>query len=133
MSIDQFTLGLKNYMAKNLEEYRFTKSDIESINELVKTKYSTYEWNIGSSPKGNLRFSEKFPFGIIDITFSVINGKIENASIYGDFFEKKPITEFANALNGCVFKRDCVEKAFANVSEYINGANGQEIVDKIFN
>ena len=132
ITIDQFKEGLKSYFASSLEEYTFSKEDLVQIEKLVKEKYSTYDWNIGYSPKGKNCFREKFPFGIINITFDTKDGKIENAEIFGDFFSKKDVRELAKNLNGTTLSVAALSKALENVGDYIQGATGEEIVKMIF-
>ena len=74
----------------------------------------------------------KFDFGIFTLSFSSKNGVVCDAEIFGDFFEKKPINEFAKSFNGIKFSKNDFEKAFASVCDYISGASAKEIVDKIF-
>ena len=129
---DEFLNGLSSYLKKDLTPYTFTKEDILSINKLVEEKYSTYEWNIGKSPKGNLRIDFKLPFGTMTFTFDLIDGIINNFEIFGDYFSIKPLDDIIYNLNGQKYTKETFEKAFEDISSYIKGANGQEIVDKIF-
>ncbi|MBE7081123.1 MAG: lipoate--protein ligase [Clostridiales bacterium] len=132
MTVDEFKTGLKNEFLKSCTPYEFTDEDLTSINKLVEEKYSKYEWNIGRSPVGANTFTEKFEFGILTLTFSTKNGVVSDAEIFGDFFEKKPIKEFANTLNGIKFSKADFEKAFSNIGDYISGASAKQVVDKIF-
>lgn len=131
-TVAEFKKGLSEYFKKTCEEYLLTESDIAAINELVEDKYSRYEWNIGRSPKGKNLFEYKFPFGILSFSFDTEDGKIQNADIYGDFFSTGDINEFASTLNGVKFTKKEVAAAFNGISNYIKGANAQEIVDKLF-
>ena len=131
-TIAKFKTGLSDYFKKTCDEYRLTKSDIAAINKLVEDKYSRYEWNIGRSPKGKNLFEYKFPFGILSFSFDTEDGKIQNADIYGDFFSIGDIKEFSSTLNGVKFTKQDVAAAFNEISNYIKGANAQEIVDKLF-
>lgn len=132
ITITEFKKGLSDFFKKDCKQYTFTESDIKEINKLVKEKYSTFEWNIGRSPKGKNSFEYKFPFGVFSFFFDTEDGKIKNAEITGDFFTCKPIEEFSATLNGVRFTKAETEKAFSVVSEYIKGADGKEIIDKIF-
>ncbi len=132
MDIEQFRNGLKEQFLKDCDYYEFSEKDINAIQKLVDEKYSTYEWNIGRSPKGENKFVNKFDFGIFAFIFDTKEGLIDNAEIQGDFFEKLPVKEFADKLNGVKFVKSELEKAFLCVGDYIANANGQEIVDKIF-
>ena len=132
ITIEEFKAGLKSLFLKDCGEYRFTKVDLEKINKLVEEKYSRYEWNIGSSPKGKNSFTEKFPFGILTVNFDTVKGVIENVKFTGDFFCKKDIVEFEKQLDGVKFSEKDLEKALSCVGEYIVGADGKEIVKAIF-
>ena len=132
MTVDEFKTGLKIEFLKSCTPYEFTDEDLTAINKLVEEKYSKYEWNIGRSPVGANTFTEKFEFGILTLTFSTKNGVVSDAEIFGDFFEKKPIKEFANTLNGIKFSKADFEKAFSNIGDYISGASTKQVVDKIF-
>ncbi len=132
LTCDEFLNGLSNYLKNDLTPYSFTEKDILSINKLVKEKYSTYEWNIGKSPKGNLRIDFKLNFGTMTFTFNLIDGIISNFEIFGDYFSLKPLTDICDKINGRKFTKETFENAFKDISNYIKGVNAQEIVDKIF-
>ncbi len=132
MSLSEFRKGLENKFLTFSEPYEFSEKDLIEIEKLVKEKYSTTEWNIGYSPKGSMAFEDKFDFGVFKFTFDVIDGKVKNASILGDFFEKKPIREFAEKLNGIEFSFDKLKNAFECIGDYIDTAKGEIIVKKIF-
>ena len=132
ITIEQFKEGLKEQFLKDCTEYAFTDKDKKAIKKLVDEKYSTYEWNIGRSPKGQNVFTNKFDFGIFTFIFDTKDGLIDNAVIQGDFFEKLPIKEFSDKLNGVKFTFSALEEAFSDIGDYINGADGKFIVQKIF-
>ena len=132
IDINEFKAGLKNKFLKDCVEYGFAKTDILAINKLVKEKYSQYDWNIARSPKGKNSFTHKFPFGIFTLNFDVEKGVITNAQIFGDFFELKPSALLCEKLNGIKFEKKDVEKALEKAGEFILGASGKEIVEKLF-
>ncbi len=133
MSLLEFKKGLENKFLSLATPYEFTERDIEQIEKLVKNKYSTKEWNIGYSPKGSVNFENKFDFGVFNINFDIINGKIQNPSIFGDFFCKRDIKEFAKTLNGLEFSYEKLSNAFNVIGEFIDNASGEEIVKELFN
>ena len=132
MTVEEFKNGLKQEFEKTCTPYEFTDKDLSAINKLIEEKYSKYEWNIGRSPIGNNTFTEKFTFGIFTLNFSTKNGTVSDAMVFGDFFEKKPIQDFANSLNGIKFSKTDFLTAFNGIGDFISGANASEIVDKIF-
>jgi lipoate-protein ligase A len=132
LTVTDFLDGLKRVFLKNAVEYEFNQQDLNAINRLVKEKYSTYEWNIGRSPKGSMLFEQRFDFGILTLSFDVKQGAIENANIHGDFFSKKDVNELALKLNGVKFEKASLLKALSEISTYIVGANANDIVEKMF-
>ena len=132
ISVEKFFSQLKDFLAKDLEVYLLTKKDLENIVKLKDEKYATFNWNIASSPTGDMRFTHKFTFGVFSLFFSVKDGKIFNAEIFGDFFQKQDIKNFALSLNGINFTKQDLLKAFNNIDQFIVGGDAKEITDKIF-
>lgn len=132
ISLEEFYNGLCDYFRITCGEYKFSDDDISSINELVKEKYSTYEWNVGSSPIGKNSFTERFRFGTLTITFDTENGYIKNAQIFGDFFTHKDTSALSEELNGKRLIKEDFISALKNMDEYIVGADGKEVAEKIF-
>lgn len=131
-SCEEFLNGLYDYFKKSYSTYEFTKEDIDEIQKLSNEKYSTYDWNIGLSPKGANKIDLKFDFGIMNLTFDLIDGIIDNAEIFGDFFSNEKIIEFSKNLNGKRFVKEDLLNAFIGIENCVKGANAQTIVDKIF-
>ena len=132
ITIEEFKKGLEQKFLSISEKYDFTDNDLKKINQLVNEKYSKYEWNIGQSPKGEYNFEYKFDFGILGLNFNLIKGKVENAKIYGDFFSFNDVCLLAEQLNGSCFCKKEFRDKLKDAHKYINGANCDIIVDKIF-
>ena len=131
LSSSEFFEGLKNHLKAGFEEYKLSKSDIKNVNDLIESKYSTYEWNVGASLKGNNRVDIRCGFGTLTLAFDLENGIIKNAEIYGDFFGGDGILDFAKNLNGKRFVREDLLLAFNGIENFIKGANSEEIVSKL--
>lgn len=132
MGMDEFKNGLIEHFLKNCERTEFSAEDKAKIESLVNTKYSDFNWNIGYSPKASNVFEHKFEFGILKLVFDLIDGKIANAFVSGDFFSKKPIEEFTEKLNGTTYNYESLIKAFSGVEDYIVGATAEAIVKELF-
>ncbi len=132
MTCNEFFDALCEFMKGNYPEYVFSKEDIYNIDTLVKQKYSTYEWNIGYSPKGKNRFDGRFNFGTISITFDLIDGIIQNAEMFGDYFSSKNVNDLIVNLNGKRFIKEEVLKCLNSINDYIPNASASEIVEKLF-
>ena len=80
--------------------YELTPEDHAGIEKLVEEKYKTWEWNFGFSPKYNFQKAVKVPAGFIEVHLDVVQGIIEKARIFGDFFASRPIEELEAQLIG---------------------------------
>ncbi len=132
IDISEFKKGLEEKFLLTATRYEFSSNDLFEIEKLVKDKYSLDKWNIGYSPKGSIVFEQKYDFGVFKITFDVVDGSVKNASISGDFFEKKSIREFEMILNEIPFNFEQISKAFALIGDYIENANGEIIAKELF-
>lgn len=132
-TIDQFKELLIKTIGEiyPLEEYTLTEEDLKNIQELVDTKFSTWEWNYGKSPKFNVTKTEKFPFGIVDAKINVLKGVISEIRIFGDFFVRQEIGVLEKALTGVKYTKEDVLKALESlpVSEFFNNMTNEEFVD----
>ena len=129
ITITEFIQGLNNYFKKDLKEYFLTQEDLDEINRLKKEKYSTFDWNVGNSPKAVNSNTEKFPFGIITVNFNTIKGKISSVKFTGDFFSYNGIEGIEKALEGVSYTYKDLLSALDKIGEYIKGATAEEIAN----
>ncbi|SKA98857.1 lipoate-protein ligase A [Caloramator quimbayensis] len=113
----------KNEEVKN---YELTKDDYEKINELVKKKYETFEWNFGQSPHFNYKKELKCDAGFVCLNMNVEEGVIKKVKISGDFFEKEPVEGLEKQFVGIKYDLKIIENI-------IDGINVQEFILKLQN
>ncbi|MBF8457231.1 lipoate--protein ligase [Kaistella sp. G5-32] len=82
------------------EKYEFSAEDILGIEKLQQEKYETWDWNFGFSPNYNFKKAIKIPAGFIEVHLDVVQGIIEKAKIFGDFFASMPIEDLEEMLLG---------------------------------
>ncbi|MCW6074672.1 lipoate--protein ligase [Clostridium sporogenes] len=115
---------------EKVENYVLTNDDIEKVNELVKNKYGTWEWNFGKSSKFNYKKEMRFNSRTVSIMMNVVEGIIKNFKIYGDFFEENPVEEleklFINKRFEIVELKDMLKKI--NISNYILNLNNKDFI-----
>ncbi len=126
-----------NYIAnkyENVKFYEYSASDIEAINHLVETKYNTWEWNFGYSPKYAFQKIIKTDGGNIEIHLQVEKGIIENAKFYGDFFNINDIEEIENALKLCRHSQETIGEKLAqfDIGQCFNNISIKELIDGMF-
>ncbi len=74
--------------------YTLSKEDIAAAEALKETKYSTFSWNFGYSPKYAFHKKQRFPGGGVEVYLDIRDGIIYDAKIYGDFLDDaEPLVE----------------------------------------
>lgn len=116
------------------ETYELTESDIAAINQLISEKYSTWNWNFGSSPKYNFQKGFKTTGGHVEVHLDVKNGCIQNIKISGDFFNTKDIEELENLLIGTPHEYQHIRKELEKIdlNNYIQNTSNEEILSGMF-
>jgi len=114
---------------------RMTLPVLKKINELVKLKYGTWDWNFGYSPKYNFRKvlrTEKS--GTIEIDLDVHDGIIRKIWIYGDYFGKYDTDEIEVALTDVEHQEDEIRKSIGKfeLNDYIANLSIDEFIQGLF-
>lgn len=124
---------LAEYMTERGEEiYELGESDIEAIEKLRDSKYSTDEWNCGAE-----RFSKaersRLSCGTVYIKKKAARGRIEDIRIFGDFMNIGDISKLEARLRGVKFRREEIISALeeARVEKYIPNLTADELADII--
>jgi len=118
MDVAEFRDLIQNYLNEKFDDitfYQFSDADKTRIDELVKTKYNTWEWNFGYSPQYNFRRQFKADGGNIEINLEVKNGIIEKAKIYGDYFSLRDTAEIEELLVNQPHNPEIISQKLANV------------------
>lgn len=119
------------YRKGEIKNYELTDTDIEKINELVKNKYGTWEWNYGKSPEFNYSKEIRFDAGSVSVKINVADGIIKDFKIYGDFFEENPVEEVEDRFIGKRFEiaelKDVLEGI--DISKYILNLNNENFIE----
>lgn len=98
---------------REFDFYELTPEDIKNINNLVEEKYSTWEWNFGTSSPYNFSNRKKFLGGSIEVYLTVTKGIIHTAKLNGDFFGKYDVSDIEHALNGIKHAENTVRQALS--------------------
>ncbi len=115
--------------------YDLTDEDHRLINELVRTKYSTWDWNFGNSPAYNFRKVMRTEnSGTLEYCIDVQNGVIKQARIYGDYFSHADPAEIETALAGVSHQEEAVRKAVSgfDIKDYFGKLTLDEFVKGLF-
>jgi lipoate-protein ligase A len=103
-----------NEAIADAETYSFTEEDIKAISKLRDEKYSTYDWNFGSSPEYTFTRKLKTAGGHIEVALIVEGGIIKQARFFGDYFHINDPAEIESALIGVPHQEAELRKRFSN-------------------
>lgn len=116
-----------------LVEYVLSTEDLRQIEKLRDEKYDTWDWNYGYSPKCSYKNYKRFPFGSVQISFNIIDGKIQDTTIFGDFFGSRDISILCDHLNGSKYREEDLQTILSKepLDEYFGNVSSDEILNLI--
>jgi lipoate-protein ligase A len=137
VTVEEFREMLLRYIfdgEENITEYKLTEKDWETIHQISKERYQSWDWNYGKSPKFNLQHSHRFPVGQIDVRLEVKKGKIDACTIYGDFFGVGDVQEVQEKLTGVRYEKASIEQALEDIDipHYFGNITKEEFVELIY-
>lgn len=106
---------LYEYEESPIIKYELTEEDKAAIDNMMQSKYNTWEWNYGESPKFNYKNSKKFDAGFLDVRIDIKDGLIKNCKVYGDFFGADDVREFEESLIGLRYEKDDVNNVLKDI------------------
>ena len=124
----------ENFEARNIVDGVFMKfsehPDYDDIKVSVRVK------SLGNSFKFHTAVSgqdKRFMLEWFSCPEVVVDGRLKNVNISGDFFSKKEISALYHALNGVLYQFDSLKYALADVGDYIVGSTADEIASLFIN
>lgn len=108
--------------------------EIEEVKDLVKTKYETWQWNFGQSPKYNFYNEKKLSAGTIELSIDVEKGIMQHIRIFGDFFGEGNIEDIEKALIGKKHNTEEIHRVIDNINikNYFGNVSKQELLSLFF-
>jgi len=92
-----------------------TPGEIAGIKKLADEKYSTWDWNFGTSPAYNFNKAIKVTAGFIELHLNVKKGIIQHARIFGDFFASMPIEKLEKKFVGVKHETEAIQQVLSGV------------------
>ena len=138
MTVQQFADLIQNHIVEKYPDATLTDlSDIdhEIIQELVRTKYSTWEWNFGYSPNYNFKKIIRIEAcGTIEFDLDVHNGTIRHIKIFGDYFSRFDTEDIEKALTGAGHNEQAILAALGplNLGDYLANLTTEEFMSGLF-
>jgi lipoate-protein ligase A len=107
---------------------------LEEIEALARDKYDTWDWNFGRSPKYTLHNKRRFGGGGVEVFLTAENGIVKEISFFGDYLSVRPMAPVQQALAGCPFRREAVERVLSSfpLADYFGSIALEELSDLIF-
>ncbi|MGY0374709.1 lipoate--protein ligase [Clostridium sp. JNZ J1-5] len=133
ISIENFKdILIKNIFEYNksiIEEYKLSNQDIEGIEDLMRKKYMTWEWNYGKSPEFNYSNSKRFEGGKLQVFLNIIDGYINECKIYGDFLGVLDLSQVEKKIIGLRYGEEYIEEFLRSID--IKKYFGNLLIDEI--
>ncbi len=136
-SVIDFKNKIFEYIGREEKDKVITTLDneeIEEIKNLVKTKYETWQWNFGQSPKYNFYNEKKLSAGTIELSIDVEKGIMKHIRIFGDFFGEGNIEDIEKALIGKKHNTEEIHRVIDNINikSYFGNVSKQELLSLFF-
>ena len=132
LTISQFIAHLQHEFThtQHAIEWQPTEQDLTAINNLVATKYATWDWNYGKSPQFTLTNRKRFAGGELEVFLTIQKGIITEASFYGDFLTLLPAEQLAQKLINIPYTKEAVTNALSKepIAMYFNGFTLEDVV-----
>ena len=137
VNVEEFQDKLFEHVLQTMEgaeKYQYGKKDLAKIGELQDSKFSTWEWNFGYSPR--YQFNKSLPLGKghVDFHMNVEKGIIRELKIDGDFISGKDIHALEKKLTGSIHDPESLRLRLAGlkVSDYIAGLENELLLSGMF-
>ena len=117
-----------------VKTYTLTEEDWVKINEISDKYYRNWDWNYGKSPAFDIERRKRFPIGSIEVRFNVLEGKITEAKIYGDFFGLGDIADVEQAFIGTRYDKSALKDVIdqIDVKKYFGNITPEDLLELVY-
>ena len=106
------------------KEYKLSKEELDSIQQVADEKFSQWEWTYGRSPKATLTHSARLKCGTVEVHLTLAENRIASCRFGGDFLGNLPVTEVESALKGVIYDT-------GNISQCLSSIGIQQYFDQV--
>ncbi len=135
MTLSDFWAYLKTSLSGDgLLEDALSPQELAIVDDLKRSKYDSWDWNFGRSPKFNMRNMRFYKGGCLEAYVCVEHGKITEIAFYGDFLSTCPLDTLTAALQDCPFSPEAVSAVLDQyrLSDFFGGIEKDEVLDTLF-
>ena len=114
-----------------MEPYSLTTQDLAAVQALRDSRYATWEWNYGASPKWSVRKRRRVEgVGVIEVFLVVEQGRIAAADFRGDYFSAEDSGPLSARLMGLPLEPSALTDALRDVpvDRYFTGLTAEALV-----
>jgi lipoate-protein ligase A len=133
MTVVQFRDYLMDFIMKQnqmTELQNLTNEEEAVVEQLMKNKYQTWEWNYGNSPNYSMNKKIRTKGGTVQVVADIQKGIIRDLRFYGDFFSEDDVQNLVNQLIGVPINRDELSQKLQsiNVNRYFNNVTAEDLL-----
>ncbi|MEI8046703.1 MAG: lipoate--protein ligase [Bacteroidota bacterium] len=138
MDVTRFSELIERYIVSMYPDalfYELTRQDEQVIEDMVQSKYGTWDWNFGNSPAYNFcKIVRTEHSGTMEFCMDVQNGVITKARIFGDYFSHADPKEIEDVLANIPHEESAIRKAVSsfNIPDYFAKLTVDELVKGLF-
>lgn len=102
-----------------------SQGDLSEIQILRDSRYATWEWNYGASPRCDIRREGYYPFGQISAELAMEKGRIQCLKLSGDFFGREELSSLEDLFRGRrLIPEDLSPLTGVDLGAYVSGMVG---------
>lgn len=136
MSAAEFCLHLQDAMLR-LPGNALCEIDDEAkaaIGRLREEKYATFDWNYGYAKQYSFQKETRYSGGLITVKMDILENKIADFHIDGDFFGVREMAELEALLIGTLYQPEAIRKTADSLplSDYMHGMDPETFVNALF-
>lgn len=134
MDMSAFWAYLKRFFAgSGIVNDTLTPEELAQVEKLKQEKYDTWEWNYGRSPQYELINKCRYEAGGLEARLTVRKGRVQEIAFYGDFLATSPMGALTDALRGCPFRREDIDRILSSFDlvHYFGGIRKEEILETL--
>ena len=135
MDLPAFWAYLKTALAgSGLEQTTLTAEGLEEVQKLKGSKYDTWDWNFGRSPKYNMTNKRYWDGGGLEVQADVADGVITDIVFYGDFLAVRGMEDVTDALRGCPFRAEDFAAVLDKfpLDQFFGAITKEEVLETVF-
>ena len=137
--IQEFQRRLQAIMSRSSdgtidEEVPLTPEDLAEVEKAADSKFRTWEWIYGRSPKAEFLTKKKFKCGTVEVSYSINHGIITSIRFGGDYLGNLPVDELEKRIEGVRDIPSELLKTLENgnpAGDYFDGMTNEELVSLI--